>query len=804
MNVFNSLTISVRNIRKSPYIYLLNVIGLSIGIAAFLYIISYARNEYSYDQFHDNINRIYRVNHIMKQEGKDPYVAAATFPKVGPALVNEFSQIEASFRMMESWHGVVAQVDKQDPIEHDKVFFAETGLFDLFSFPLVEGNRGSVLDHLHTVTLSVKAALKHFGTTDCLGERITIRSAVNGSQVYEVTGVFDQPFPTHMDVDILLSFSSLLHAWGQETDRNWRWFDFVTYVRLGHGTKPESLVTQFPAFIDKHGGERMGSDRLSLDLFPVANIHLHSNINQEITTNGDASSVQFLVIIGVFILVIAWINFINLYSAKAADRSRDVGIRKALGSSQRSLITLFLVETGLINLVSILFGFGGFLVIKKLAASFLGIVFSLDQTFMLQMLWWLIPFYLLSVLISGLYPSLLIARVATLRALKGLSNLSSGAQFRRLLVVIQFMISGFMIGGTLIIYSQIKYMNEQSLGVDVSETMVLEVPNYSENDQIYANALNTLKSRLENILGVQQVSASSDLVGKTIGWRGSSVLINKPQERLMIYKVTVDEGHLSYLKTSFLAGRNFFDQGDSLAVILNEKAIQLYGFNDPESALNQEIYFAGIDTLRVVGVIKDFFQESLKETIKPTAYLRINHELKYLSIRYQRQDLDAFLNRVEQGFQASFPELPFSYQFMSTLLRQRHEKEIAFNYLFNAFSFIAIVISFLGLLGLTYFVASKRKKEVGIRKVLGSSTTSVIFLVFKDFSRLVIIGNLMALPILWNFGTNWLEGFSFHISFPWEMLIATVMFSVLTAFLFTFTNMLKLGKTNPVDVLKEE
>ncbi len=804
MNLSKSLSISFRNIRKSPYIYLLNVIGLSIGIAAFLYIISYVKYEYSYDKFHEDINRIYRVNHIMKQEGKDPYVAAATFPKVGPALTDEFSQVEASFRMMESWHGAVAQTRKNDPIEHDKVFFAETRLFELFSFPLLAGDRRTVLDHLHTAALSEETAMKHFGTINCIGKRITIRSAVNGPQVYEITGVFDQSLPTHMDVNILLSFSSLLHAWGQETDQNWSWFDFVTYIRLAEGVNPESLQAQFPAFIDKHGGERMGSNRLGLALFPAADIHLKSNINQEITSNGDETSVQFLLIIGIFILVIAWINYINLYSAKAADRTRDVGIRKALGSSQRSLVSLFLVETAMINFISLVLGLGVFFMIKSLSESILGLSIRLDQTFMLAMLWWLLPFYFLSVLVSGLYPSIVIARVATLQALKGLSNLSTGAHFRRALVVFQFMISGFMIGGTFIIFSQLKYMNDAPLGVDVSETMVLDVPNYAENDQFYANALHALKSNIENISGVEQVSTSSDLVGKTIGWRGSSVLIKKPEERLMIYKVTVDKHHLDYLKTNFLAGRNFFDQGDSLSVILNEKALGLYGFSSPESALNERIYFAGIDTLSVIGVIKDYFQESLKESIKPTAYLRINHELKYLSIRYQRQDLDAFLNLIEQDFQASFPELPFSYQFMSTLLRQRHEREIAFNYLFNAFSLIAIVISFLGLLGLTYFVASKRKKEVGIRKVLGSSTTSVIFLVFKDFSRLVIIGNLMALPILWKFGTNWLEGFSFHISFPWEMLITTVMFSVLTAFLFTFTNMLKLGKTNPVDVLKEE
>ncbi|MDW3190755.1 MAG: FtsX-like permease family protein [Cytophagales bacterium] len=804
MNVTRTLIISLRNFKKNPSIYLLNIFGLSVGIAAFLFIVSYAHYENAYDQFHENINQLYRVNHIVKQDGKDPYVAAATFPKVGPALVHEFSQIEASFRVMESWHGVVAQVDKQDPIEHERVFFAETGLFELFSFPLLAGDRKSVLDHLHTAAISKEIAIKHFGTTDCIGEHITIRSAVNGSQVYEVTGVFNQPLPTHVEVNILLSFSSLLHAWGQEIDQNWSWFDFVTYVQLSEGTLPESLENQFPAFIDKHGGERMGSDKLSFDLFPVADIHLQSKVNQEITTNGDAASVKFLFIIGVFILLIAWVNYINLYSAQASERAKDVGIRKALGSSHRNLITLYLIESGWINLISMAFGFAGFLIIQNLSETYLGIAINLQQAFMLKLLWWVLPFYLLSILVSGLYPSILIAKVKTLQALKGHSNLSSNATFRKALVVFQFMISGFMIGATLIIFNQLKFMNEQPLGVDVSETMVLEVPNYSENTLTYANALRTLQSKIENIAGVVQVSASSDLVGSTIGWRGSSVLIHQPQERLMIYKITVDEEHLSYLKTNFLAGRNFFDEGDSLSVILNEQALKLYGFNDAEAAINEQIFFAGVDTLRVIGVIQDYFQESLKETIKPTAFLRIDHELKYLSIRHNRLDHEVFLADIEQGFRSIFPELPFSYHFMSELLEHRHGTEIAFNQLFNAFSAIAVIISFLGLLGLTHFVASKRKKEVGIRKVLGATIGGVIFLIFKDFGKLVITGNMIALPILWYLGADWLDKFSFHIHFPWQMLVTTVVFSVLLAFVFSFTNMLKLGRTNPVEVLKNE
>ncbi len=798
----NYILTSWRNIITNPFIYLLNVLGLAIGIAAFLFIGYYAYYEFSFDRFHKDADRIYRVNHIMKQEGQESYYSAATFPRVGPALVEEFPQVEAECRLELAYFGGIAIVDDK-PIEHQQIYYAENSFFELFSFPFIRGDRQSALIHLHTAVLSEEVALQHFGTIDCVGEQITINT-VNGSHNYMVTGVFDNSLPSHMPITILLSFPSLLQAWGPETDRNWRWFDFITYVRLAEGASPEEMDKQFPAFIDRHGGERLGSSRVDFDLIPLRDIHLRSNINQEMTANGDLGAVQFLLIIGIFILTIAWINYINLYTAKASERSREVGIRKALGSSKKSLITQFFVEAAFVNCLAVLLGFLGFVVLNIISERYLGLNLPSVSEALAMLAIVLSALMFVSVFFSGAYPAIYISRFRILPSLRGDTPLNAGSRFRKGLVIFQFMASGFMIGGTIVVYSQLQFMNSTPTGVDTTDTIVLKVPDFSGESDSYTRSIRVLQSEIAAISGVSEVSISSDVPGAQVGWRGSSILINKPNDRKIVYKMTLGEKYLSFLKVDFISGRNFLDQADSLSVVINEEARLEYGFDTPESALNQYVTFAGMDTFKIVGVIDNFYQESLKEAFKPTVYFRINDEIQYMSVRVDNVETASFLKLAEASFLESFPDTPFQYHFMDDLLAIRHQKEHTFNQLFNAFSGLAIFISFLGLLGLAFFTTTRRRKEAGIRKVLGASGGTIIRLVFSDFAKLVVLGNLIMVPILWRLATNWLGQFSFHIQFSWLIPLITILLSLLFAFIFTFFHLNKLSKTNPAEVLKYE
>ncbi|MEP1094688.1 MAG: ABC transporter permease [Cyclobacteriaceae bacterium] len=798
----NYLITGWRTLRKNPFIHLLNISGLAIGVAAFLFISLSAWYEYSYDQFHEDVDQIYRVNHVMKQEGQDSYYAAATFPRVGPAVVEEFEQVENSCRLVHTFKGAIGVVENK-PIKHQQAFYAEPSVFEIFSFPFIHGDRSSALSNIYSVVLSENAAMQHFGTTNCLGKQIDFHT-LEGEHTYLVTGVFDNSNPSHMDVEVFLSFSSILQAWGPGADRNWRWFDFITYLKMKPGTDISEMEKQIIPFIDKHGGERLGSSKIDFDFVPVSDIHLASNINQEITVNGDGQMVTFLVLVGGFILVIAWINYINLYTARASDRSREVGIRKALGSTRGSLIKQFFTEAAITNFIAVVIGYLGFLMIKYFSFQYLGIALPSVSEFGLIVPVFLLAMWVGSILFSGTYPALFISRFRTLTALKGNSNQGSGLGFRKALVIFQFMASGFMIGGTVVVFSQFQFMKNQPMGVDTTNTVVMEVPNFIGNEQAYAQSVRVLRNELSRINGVTEVAISSDVPGAQVEWRGSSFLINKPNERKIVFKMTVGNEYLDFLKADFIAGRNFYDHSDSLSVIINEETMYLYGFTNPEDAINKQVRFSGLDTMRIVGVINNFYQESLREAFKPTVYLRIDNELRYMSVRVNSQDTRAFLEEAESKFNASFPSLPFAYSFMEDLLELRHEREGRFQWLFNAFSALAIFLSLLGLLGLAFYTTIKRRKEAGIRKVLGSSSGMIIQLVFKDFAKLVILGNLVMVPFLWLLSNQWLDQFAFHIQFSWLIPVLSLVVSLFVAFGFTFFHLNKLGKTNPAEVLKNE
>ncbi|GAB4243993.1 MAG: ABC transporter permease [Ekhidna sp.] len=796
-----SVLITWRNIRKNPFIYLLKMIGLSVGLTVFLFVLTYVHHEYSYDRFHESVDQVFRINHIVEQEGKDPYVGAATFPRVGPALKSEFGQVLEACRLVEVFGGGVAIVDN-NPIKHEKLLYAEPSFFEIFSFELLSGSKRA-FENVHTVMLSKRSAMQHFGTIDCVGKIIKFRTR-DGSFNFAVAGVFDSPGPTHIEAEALLSFSSLVNIIGREEAMNWRWFDFVTYIKLRPDTDLVAFDEQLKGFIDKHGGERLGSDRIDFDLINVGDIHLDSKVSQELSTNGDRKATTFLLIIGLFTLVIAWINYINLYTAKAIDRSKEVGIRKTLGSDRKQLIAQFFIESAWVNLFAIVAGVGLFTFLRSLAAIHLGIVLPMDHESV-----WLIGFYLvvlwvLSVVFSGTYPAIFISRFKILDALKGSVPSVGNVNVRKWLVVFQFMISGFMIGGTFLVFMQLQFMRDQPIGLDVEQTMVLEITNYESDSNVYVRKLESLKNSLLQEQGVKQVAYTSEVPGLQVGWRGSSFKLESNPERHIVYKMTVSRDYLSFIGARFLAGRNFQTPSDSTTVVINESALSMYGFGDPNEAINKPIRFAGLDTLRVLGVVGDYFQESLREAIKPTVFLNMAEELKYLVIKSDHQDLEKITASTKANFSALFPQTPFEPYWLDDVLAARYREEAEFNMLFNAFSSLAILISFLGLLGLAYYTAAKRRKEVGVRKVLGASTPRIILLVFRDFSKLVVLGNIIGFPMLWFLGSKWLNNFSYRIDFPWPLPLIVMLASVLFAFIFTFSQLNQLGRTNPVEVLKDE
>ncbi|MDX1941936.1 MAG: FtsX-like permease family protein [Saprospiraceae bacterium] len=805
----NFLLTSWRSIKTKPGISILNVFSLAIGIAVFLFIFLYAQREWSFDQFHKDAERIYRVVFVRYNPGQEPYRGAAVFPGVGSALKRELGEIEEVCRVVPVWGGKGLLVYEEKAFESEHINYVDTSFFRFFSFPLLEGNPNTALKEAHTAVLSQMMAHRIFGKESAIGKRITLRTR-DGEQNYEITGIYDDTKPSHIKGDILLSFSTLytIIDVGTVIDNQWNWFDYPTYVKLHAQTNIDLLDKKFPPIINKYGNERVNSKVVDFDLQPLTSIHLYSNLEQEIAVNGDGRVVNFLMIIALFTLGIAWINYINLYTAKATERAKEVGIRKTLGANRSSLLVQFFLEAALVNLAAILAALVilwlAIPLIANMSASEMQVEhFIKPQLFPIAFMIWL-----LSTVFSGLYPSLFLSNFSPLKALTQRGAISASGNLRKALVTLQFMASAILIGGTILIYQQLHFINNKDLGINTENVMIIDTHNFERDDHQHYQKVNVLKNALSNYNGVHKVAYSSDVVGQQVGWRGSSARINKandPSERKLVYKMVVGAEYLDFYDVKFLAGRNYQYAADSLNVIINEAALNLYGFENAEAALEQRMICSGVqDTLRIIGVVENYFQESLREGFKPTVYLLIAPEIAKVSVRIDNRFLSNFISFSKNEFDKIFPQTPFKYALIDEVIAMRHQVENNFFKLFNLFALLAIFIAFLGLIGLSHFVALKRQKEVGIRKILGSSMSKIVWLVFKDFAKLVMIGNIIAIPILYFSAREWLNQFAFRIDFNWMIPILSMIFSIIFAFIFSFFNLRKLSRVNPVEVLKYE
>ncbi len=801
----NYLITILRQIQRKPGFYTLNISGLAVGLAAFVLLFEYASYELNFDKFHHRADDLYRVNFNYQLPGSPLYEGAAVFAGVGPALEKEFPQVESTTRLVSIWGGGGVVRFDDNRLSVAEIQYAENSLFDIFSFNLLKGNREEVLKDVHTALISENLRSRLFEDDKGVGELVELQTR-DGLQNYLITGVYQLRPDSHYTSDMLLSFSSLEQLLGFKLDAHWAWFDYITYVKLREGTDPDLVETRLPAMVDKYAtGRNRNSQTIGFSLMPVMDIHLHSHINQEIVANGDYQTVVFLLIVGMLVLTIAWINYINLYTAKATERGKEVGIRKTLGAGKAQLRMQLLLEALLINLLAI--GLALFLIKVSIPVLAENTGMVVPESVFGNSVFWLRMglLWLTGSLLSGFYPALLISNYAPLMALKSVALKSSG-KMRKGLVIWQFMASTALIVGAATIYNQLTEMNKQPLGIDTDSVLVLNIPQFTTDHSHYYEAINSLKQDFLTYAGVDAVSYASDVPGKQVGWRGSSQLIGSGNEEGsgLVYKMVIGQDYLGLYDVKLLAGRNFERASDSASVMLNEKSLAAYGFDSPEESLNRRIYFPGVDTLTVIGVVQDYYQESLKEPIKPTVYLQMEEELMYLFVKLPMAELSDFLAFAESRFEQIFPGLPFDYQPIEDRLAQRHRTEDSFLKAFNVFVLLSFFISSLGLVGLASYLARKRQKEMGLRKVLGSSVRGVVVLFFRDFTRLAIWGNLIALPLVYYGANAWLDQFSFRTTFQWWLPLMALIISLVLAFSSTLYHVLKVARTNPVNVLNHQ
>jgi putative ABC transport system permease protein len=803
----NYLIIALRSFFKHKSFTLLNVIGLSLGMVASLLILQYVKYERSYDTFHEKAADIYRVQYNGWQGGKLRFECAAAVPAVGPALKNNFPEVKRFTRLFP-----VSGVVTYESPEHGLISFLEekmqitdSSVFEIFDFKLIKGEKQDVLSGPGKAVLSEKAAKKYFGDTDPIGKTI----AWNGTNKFEVTGIFENiPQNSHIKFDFMFSYQTLNNQTQNQSETAWGWYDFNTYVLLEPGTDVKVLQSKWDKFLQQTRGEDWAKSdrRQEFILQPMLDIHLYANLLQESQPDerGDGDSVYALTFIALFILVIAWVNYINLATAKSFDRANEVGVRKAMGAQKDQLMYQFLSESFLVNLLAAVVAVVAVRLLWPAFTDLSGRNIPLD--FMVQSDFWLLLgiLFIIGAVLSGFYPAIILSSFKPVAVLKGkVMRTSQGNFMRKSLVVFQFWASVSLMSGSIIVYQQLNFMRNQDLGVDISQTLVIKGP--GNIDSTYTQRVESFKAEVLRITGVKSMSASSNVPGDEIFWAsGIKRLVGGPENLISGYTVGIDHDYITSFNLKLAAGRNFDRDhpNENRSIILNRAMAEALDFKDPESAIGEKVIQR--DTFEVVGILEDYHQMSLKEQVAPLVFRYGNDFSSFYAFKVDNANYKRVLASIEDPWNRIFPGNPVDYFFLDQFFNRQYESDRQFGQIFSLFTLLAIFIACLGLFGLASFMTLQRTKEIGIRKVLGSNVSGVVFLLSKGFIQLVLIGNLIAWPLAWYVMDQWLATFPYHISINPLVFVFAGLGVVIIAFISVSFQTVRAARINPAKTLKYE
>ncbi|HYG02572.1 MAG TPA: ABC transporter permease [Chryseosolibacter sp.] len=820
--LYNIFLTSLRSLKKNKIFTFLNVVGLAVGMAVFLLITAYVIFQHSYENFVADKENIYRVTLTTYLNNELVFSSAENYPGVGPALKKEFPEVESYARLYNMGYKnnvIITNEDAQpQPIafKHRRFLYADSAFLPMMGYEMIKGDaRTALASPLHAV-ISESYARMYFGNDDPIGKNLRLQDDDYNNELVKITGVFkDLPENTHLKFDILFSYKTLFGRFEQAPlryDQSWRRKDMYTFIRLRPGTDARQLESKFAAIVDQYNPaakERNQRDILALQ--SLADIHLKSNLAEEPEVNGDERIVNFLFIIGIFVIVIAWINYINLATAKSLDRAREVGVRKVMGAEKAQLVRQFFVEAAIINLVSILISFLIIALVLPQFNALTGLTFSLTDFLTSQFVLLVSSLWLTGTLLSGFYPALVLSSFKPVVVLKGkLKNSTKGVLLRKGLVVGQFMASVALIAGTLLVYRQLDHMMSQDIGMNIDQVLVVERPGISSRDRsAFNSAVDVFRNEVRKDPSVQALSTSATIPGKQREYKA----IVKPYGASDDKQVTVrfnsmDFDFLEVFKMKLLAGRAFsIDHPDDpdTAVIITESAARQLGYKTPEDAVGNTL---AIDQFEwypiIVGVVNDYHQVSLKKSLDPSMFYCTAYNGEFYSMRVNTQNLPTTIENIRKAWQTAFPGNPFQYFFLDEYFNQQYENEQKFGSLFTTFATLAIVVGCLGLFGLSAFAAAQRTKEIGIRKTLGSSTQGIFLLLSKEYLVLIALSVLLASPIVWYIMSGWINSFPYRTDISIDVFVIAGAIVLLIAMFTVSYQTLRAAKTNPVNALRYE
>ena len=804
----NYLKIAFRNLSKNKFYTSVNIIGLAVGLATCLLIFLYVVDELNYDKYNTNADRIYRVNNEIKFNGN--YLDLAQVPAVmGSTMLHEMPLVQQYVRM--SWHGSFLVKKGGENIQEQRVGFADSTLFDVFTLPVIAGHAKTALKDYHSLVITETIAKKYFNSTDVVGKTMLMNDTSN----YMITAVIkDIPKQSHFHFDF---FVPMLENGGSNED-NWLSEDYSTYILLKKNTDVKQVEAQLNPFMDKHVGPQLQSmANMSIDdlqkgggyirasLTPLADIHLHSNKQAELKANGNAEYVYIFSGIALMILLIACVNFMNLSTARSSNRAKEVGVRKVLGSLKKNLIHQFLTESFLVSFIALSIAILVAWLLLPYFNQLAGKEINATTLFQPIMILSLVGLMLIVGFLAGSYPAFILSSFQPIDVLKG--KLYGGFKrswLRNSLVVFQFIISIVLIFETIVIYNQLYYIHNKDIGFNRNRVVTISHTN------ALGNQTESFKNELLQISGVQSATMSGYLpVNYT---RSSNTYFTSPtlnpNTGITMQSWTVDENYIPTLDLKMLEGRNFSQKylTDSTGIIINEAAAKFLATKD---LLNKNFYTAkgaemnGQDKFHIIGIVKNFNFSSLRDVVTPLA-LFLGKDIGSISVRINSTNVPNAVAQIKNKWKTIAPSQPFDYSFMDDDFNKLYTTEQRTGNIFITFAVLAILIACLGLFGLVTYAAEQRTKEIGIRKVLGATVSNIAGMLSTDFLKLVLIAFVIASPIAWWAMNKWLQHFAYRINISWWIFITAGISATLIA-LFTISfQSIKAALANPVKSIKTE
>lgn len=798
----NYLTTAFRNLLRQKGSTVLNIAGLTLGITCSLVLFLLVRHLYSYDQYHSKLERIYRIVTQSESSSGTTFHTAGVPTVLPDAFRNDFPEAEeVMYVSYRAGQLVTIPADGQQPkrfTEASGVTFAEPNFFKIFDRKVLQGDALKGLDEPNEAVISVSLAKKYFDTDDAIGKLLQV-----DTMEYKVTAIMeDAPSNTDLPFNLMLSYATIEKS---REENNWQsiWSDEQCYILLKENHTAADIEARMPAFVNKYLVENYNKQTFKLQ--PLGEMHFDQDYSTLSYSTVSKDILVALSAVAIFLILTACINFINLTTAEAIKRSKEVGIRKTLGSSRAQLISQFLGETAMVTMLAMLVSLGAAQLLLGLVNAFLETSLSLDFSNDVA-LWIFIAGVTLTVsLLSGLYPSFVISGYRPALALKNQINnrSSSGYHLRRGLVVLQFVISQFFIIGTIVLISQVNYFEKKDLGFNKEAVIVFPIP---ENEIPYQSSskMKALRDDLTGFSGVIGASlsnappASGAVNGTRFTFEGEDASKSKDTQIKQ-----VDGSYLELFDIKLIAGEPLTDGDTATGFLVNEQLLKVSGINTPEEALGKKMQVWG-RTRPIVGVVKDFHTVSLQSRIEPTVLFNRIRGFSNLSVKVQPGQYQAVIDYVKPRWEAAYPEYLFSYEFLDEQINQFYRNEQRMSTLFTMFTSIAILIGCLGLFGLATFMANQKTKEVGVRKVLGASVESIVFMFSREYIKLVIISFAIAAPLGWYVMNRWLDQFAYKITIGPMIFVMGLVSATLISLLTVGYKSVKAAIANPVNSLKYE